>query len=229
MSLGEIVKGTSGVVLAADNRLTVFSTEANLTVPLHFDNATKVLNFEEPHNFVGVVTYGSAVIDGQRTAHSYVPEIDFGTDRLPIDEYARRLQAFFQERWSGNNNQEPATFLMSGYSPERPYGDAFEFTVPGDTIKPLHPQQENGGEQFGMTWGGQGDILVKIIENLKVPLPTLPLQDCVDLAIFMIRTTITAQNLSSRMRGVGGAIDVATITRTGGFTWIQKQQMKGER
>ena len=39
--------------------------------------------------------------------------------------------------------------------------------------------------------------------KLSLNVEHLPLQDCVDLAIFLIRTTITAQSLAEMERGVG--------------------------
>jgi hypothetical protein len=57
----------------------------------------------------------------------------------------------------------------------------------------------------------------------------LPLQDCVELATFLIRTTIIAQGLSVDLRGVGGPIDVAIITRTEGLQYIQQKNVHGEK
>ena len=62
-----------------------------------------------------------------------------------------------------------------------------------------------------------------------IPWQFLPLQDCVDLAIFLVRTTIAYQRFTVGVRGVGGAIDVATITRTDGFNEIQAKQIFGEK
>jgi hypothetical protein len=56
----------------------------------------------------------------------------------------------------------------------------------------------------------------------------LPLQDCVDLCIFLVRTTIELQKWLVAVRGVGGAIDVATITRTDGFKAIQIKEVRGD-
>ncbi len=62
-----------------------------------------------------------------------------------------------------------------------------------------------------------------------VPFAFLPLQDCVDFAIFLIRTTITMQHWLLGLRGVGGAIDVAVITQTeDGLKEIQKKKITGE-
>ena len=71
------------------------------------------------------------------------------------------------------------------------------------------------------------DSIKPRLEN-TIPYDLLPLQDCVDLAIFLIRTTITAQNLAIGVRGVGGVIEVATVTRAGGLKSIQRKEIHGE-
>jgi len=42
----------------------------------------------------------------------------------------------------------------------------------------------------------------------------------------MVRTTMDAQNLAIGVRGVGGPIDVATVTRTKGLEYIQQKKIK---
>lgn len=64
---------------------------------------------------------------------------------------------------------------------------------------------------------------------MPIPLQAMPLQDCVDLAIFFIRTTAEAQRLTFGIRGVGGPIDVATITRREGLRFVQRKKVVGER
>lgn len=61
------------------------------------------------------------------------------------------------------------------------------------------------------------------------------LQDAVDLAIFLAHTTIQTQrftdgiySLPGDVPGVGGAIDVAVITREYDIRWIQKKLLVGE-
>src|SRR5436309_1469243 len=53
--------------------------------------------------------------------------------------------------------------------------------------------------------------------SLPIPYQFLPLQDCVDLSMFLVRMTAAIQTWTVAVRGVGGAIDVATVTRTDGF------------
>jgi hypothetical protein len=77
------------------------------------------------------------------------------------------------------------------------------------------------------------ETLVKIGNTLKklqfpIPYQVLPLQDCVNLATLLIRTTISAQSVSIGVRGVGGPIDIATITRTDGLQLVQAKKIQGE-
>jgi hypothetical protein len=75
------------------------------------------------------------------------------------------------------------------------------------------------------------DLREKVLPSLAMPIPYqfLPLQDSVDLAIFLIKTTATLQGWTTGTRGVGGAIDVATITRTDGFRAVQEKRILGDR
>jgi hypothetical protein len=61
--------------------------------------------------------------------------------------------------------------------------------------------------------------------TLPIPFEFLPLQDCVDFAHLIVRTTIEMQRFMVAVRGVGGAVDLATITRTGGFAPIRLKQL----
>jgi len=263
MSLGVVIKGSEGVVLAADSRVTVEARRPD-GVPLvvNFDNATKLLSFSRPHTYVGAVTYGAAVV-GSRTAHSFVPEFELTLpeEHLTIEDFASRLSRFFMERWRevmpSDYRGANMSFVVGGYDPGAAYGSVLLFEIPG---RP-QPEPKNAGSQsFGMTWGGQPEVVTRLIygydpgilpivrqklnlddqqlndlrgtltEHLqfRIPYQVLPLQDCVDLATFLVRTTITAQSLWVGVRGVGGPIDVATITRTNGLEWVQRKTIRGE-
>ena len=65
--------------------------------------------------------------------------------------------------------------------------------------------------------------------SMPIPYQFLALQDSVDFCIFLLRTTITIQKWIVGVRGVGGAIDLATITRTEGFAAIQQKRVSGEQ
>lgn len=265
MSLGVVVKGPEGVVLAADSRVTLQAQKKDGDTPMvvNFDNATKLLSLSNPHNYVGAVTYGAAVI-GLRTAHSFIPEFEstLPVERLPILDYANRLSGFFVEQWNKGGAAQQAgqsmNFIVGGYDPGAAYGSVYVVSVPNSpTPSPRNP----GDASFGITWGGQLDIGQRLIHGhdpallgivkqvlgaddrkmeelsrvlreklqLTVPYQVLPLQDCIDLATFVIRTTMSAQDLSVGIRGVGGPIDVAFVTKTNGLEYVQRKGLRGER
>jgi hypothetical protein len=148
-------------------------------------------------------------------------------------------------------------FLIGGYDQEAPYGRIFEFYVPnrptpverfaspgefGVTwggqrqfvdrlLNGYDPRTvELAAQELGLDAVSKARLASKLRElSSPIPYPFLPLQDCVDLSIFLVRTTMKLQTWTVDIRGVGGAVDVATITKTEGFSAIQVKQVIGER
>lgn len=150
----------------------------------------------------------------------------------------------------------PMIFLVGGYNSRDPYGKLFEFNIP-NTPDPLERNEGEFGLLWGgqreltdrMIHGfdpklpgiikkalsltdKQWDKINKELRaqlQLGIPYQFLPLQDCINLAILLIRTTITLQTFLVGVRGVGGAIDVGTITKTKGFSFVQQKEIRGEQ
>ena len=264
MSLGLAIKAPEGIVLAAESRITLSASMGDQRVPIFFDNATKMFGLEPPNNFLGVVTYGMAAI-GQRTAHSFLPELeatlkDEDQGRLGVDQMSQRLSDFYMAQWSAGMPQDyqgsPMTFLIGGFDDGKPYGRVFQIDLPYQK----QPTEHNAGDhEFGITWGGQREFVDRLIQgydsemlailsreinlsdsdiarvqsaarelHMKTPLNAMALQDCVDLALFFIRTTIAGQELTVGVRGCGGHIDVATVSRREGLRCVQRKTIRGE-
>lgn len=267
MSLGIVVKGSEGVVLAADSRVSLQAQAPGnpLQFLVTFDNATKLLTFADPHNYIGAVTYGDAVIGTTptdlRTAQSFIPEFEVGLpqERISVQDFAQRLSDFFMQQWQAkmpaNHPGSGMVFVIGGFDIDAAYGSVYLVNIPNQPVP-----QERSANAFGMTMGGQNEYVTRLVQgydpsvlnlarqagnlsnnqirdlkerlaglNIGIPYAILPLQDCIDLAIFLIRTTVTAQNLSIAVRGVGGAIDVAVITRREGLRIIQQKELVGEK
>ena len=266
MSLGIAFKGSEGIVLAADSRVTLtVALPNNVLLPATYDNATKLLQVSN-QPFVGAVTYGAGALGTTepRTAHSFMPEFednlpDGNQERMSVQTFAERLSRFFNEQWSELMPEAyegpDMIFLIGGYDEDEPYGRVYEVRIPSDP----NPTEQNTGS-FGIIWGGQRELTDRILQgfaptlptmiqehldltddetsklvdylrgqlNLRIPYQFLPLQDCVDLSIALIRTTIRFQGWAVDVRGVGGFIDVATITATNGFRIVQEKQISGE-
>jgi hypothetical protein len=259
MSLGVIIKDPEGVVLAADSRLTLTALSGSRQISVSFDNARKVLNFQAPHRWVGVVTYGLGAI-GLRSAYSFLPEVEASLplERQSIEQYARLLAQFFMNQFQSVTPslppEPPMIFFIAGFNQDEPYGRVYMVSIPTDPIP-----KEVYTNSFGIATGGQAEITHRLLRGyderllsvirgqlslseeqtaalrrafdqfqLAAPIQILPLQDCVDLATFFIRTTIQTQNLTVGLRGVGGSIDVAVMTRGEGFKFLQEKKLRGE-
>lgn len=157
-----------------------------------------------------------------------------------------------------HNNEDPMIFLVAGYDENQPYGSVFQVAIP-TAPKPVEQNGGVGafgvswGGQDIFVRRLLAGFDIRLLEYLKekfdldddsvlqtanelrgklqppIPFQFLPLQDCVDLAIALIRITIELQSFMVDIRGVGGHIDVATITRNEGFQAIQEKKIKGER
>jgi len=148
-------------------------------------------------------------------------------------------------------------FLVGGYDANAPYGRMFEVFIPSkpDPVEWHRAPGEFGlvwggqkeyadrlitgfdgnlptlaKEYFRLDDKKTEELRKHLQSRLQAPIPFqfLPLQDCVDLAIFLVRSTIVMQHWIIGVRGVGGAIDVAVITQTNGFRHIQEKTIRGE-
>jgi hypothetical protein len=146
-------------------------------------------------------------------------------------------------------------FLVGGYDKDEPYGRVFEIFIP---LRPTPLERHAGefGMVWGgqreyvdrliagfdpnlpavvqpilkLNDQQRDELQAQLKAKLQAPIPFqfLPLQDCVNLSTLLIRTTIAIQTFLLGVRGVGGAIDVATITRTEGLKPIQLKGVTGE-
>jgi len=150
------------------------------------------------------------------------------------------------------------TFLVGGYDPGETYGRLFEIYIPrkptpnefftgaGEFGMVWGGQREFADrvmqgfddrlpfevQQFLQLSDDQRNALREHLRNrlnAAIPYAFLPLQDCIDLTMFLIRTTAQMHKWWVGVRGVGGAIDVATITGTEGFKIVQQKIIAGER
>jgi 20S proteasome alpha/beta subunit len=148
-------------------------------------------------------------------------------------------------------------FIVGGYDEDEPYGKLFMFQIPGQPDpEARNPGPTNFGMAWGgqlklasrlihgfdpdvfdivkdslqLNETQKNDLRTKVRQTVEFPIPyqVLPLQDCVDLAIFLIRSTMVFQDLAVVHRGVGGPIDVAVIRRTGRLEFVQRKELRGE-
>ncbi len=230
-----------GIVLAADSRLTLNTQEnkpdgtvVNLSVS-QSDSNYKV--FATPQGF-GLATFGAADIAGVPIAgyiDSFIRE-QLHEQSVQIDQVPDLLIHYFSKF-----SPLPQTgFHVAGY---KTTATGLEQQVWNVTISESSKQRLNKPHEQGASWGGEADILARLIQpvfaaqpsgqpgaplaHFAIPWQFFTLQDAIDFAIFAVRSTSDAIRFQPRPKTVGGPIDVLVI-KPDAAEWIQRKRLHGE-
>lgn len=155
------------------------------------------------------------------------------------------------------NNGGEVSFYVGGYNPNSNVGEVYRCDIPGKVTL------ERKTNDAGMLWSGERDIINRLVKgydprmmeflrplmqkaesaemfrqqllglNLYINFQTMTLQDAVDLAVLLVRTTMELWRLSDGLVGApghfptcGGAIEVAVVTKKDGFQWLQHKELE---
>lgn len=166
MSLAITVVTPEGVVQAADSRVSIpINVTEGVISYSSFDNATKLLAFEEPNLHVTVATYGAGTI-GARTAHSFIKEFQdtLPSNRLTVKKFAEKLQEFYKARWDeveNNPQTSPMIFQVAGINANKQFGELYIVSVPGDDP----PQKVISAGDFSLYYGGDKPIVERLVQG----------------------------------------------------------------
>ena len=198
-------------------------------IPATYDNAIKLLRVKK-QEFVGAITFGNAVFDQQqpRTANSFLQEFEatLPQDRISVKDFATKLGEFYLAKWNAAHmpsGGDPTGFIVGGYDDNEPYGRLYLVTIPTQPAP-----SELLANTFGLQMAGQNSVANGLLAQAPIPWQLLPLQDCIDVAILAVKTTAELQKFVTDIRGVGGPVDVAIITKIDGFRYIQSKSLRGE-
>ena len=258
MTLAIAIVGADGIAIAADSRTTLQAPESPWRVLSDFTHkvfrvenvavATYGYAFLSGRNIAGhMAEFAQRFPSGQDlSAEAVAANLhDFFGERFE-KHVAETKEAPIPE------GAIALGFLVVGY--DSGVGCLHEVAIPARTVTKLTDSTTGGG-----AWRGQTDVVVRLIKGadlgllesyatadghgaehaaLKDPLAKLEyyipfgqlnLQDAVDLASLLIKTTIDVQRLThgtvgsmGSWPGVGGPIEIATVTATGGFRWAQR-------
>lgn len=183
---------------------------------------------------VGISTYGDADIQGAPIAgyvESFISE-QLSKGDHEVDDVPQKLLDYFT-KFPGPPN---AQFHVAGYKTENGQRQPhmWHVAVVGGVI-----ERKNAVGQQGATWGGEADILARLMQrvgivddqgNLTQVLPFHPvpwqfftLQDAIDFAVYAVKVTIDSLRFQPRPKTVGGPIDVLVIKPTEAF-WVHRKQ-----
>jgi hypothetical protein len=227
-----------GIVMASDSRLTLNTTRqegANQIVNVAVGQSdSNYKTFLAPGD-IGISTYGAADIQAVPIAgfvESFIHE-ELNGKNISVDQIPAKLLAYFR-----NFSPPPATqFHVAGYltSEKDKAQQIWAVDVKANATSRLNPP----GQQ-GASWGGEGDILARILmpvaevddkgqptrrpPQFPIPWQFFTLQDAIDFAVFALRPTIDAIRFQPRPKTVGGPIDVLIIKPDGAY-WVHRKEL----
>jgi len=227
-----------GIVMASDSRMTLDrQQQSGPNQIMHLAVSQSDSNYKTflmPTN-VGISTYGAASINGVPIGgfvESFMHEI-VGPQSMAADEVAQELVKHF-----GAMDPKPRTqFHVAGYvrNETGPEQHLWHVNIESGEVKRLN----DPGVQ-GATWGGESDILTRLINPLaevdaagavkatlpyyQIPWGFFTLQDAVDFAVFAVRSTSEAIRFQPRPKTVGGPIDILVLKPTSA-EWIQRKKV----
>ena len=220
--------------MAADSRMTVLraedrgegekKTRVEQQLVLS-DSAYKIVELKTAG--VGVSVYDAGVIDNQPMEshiHRFEEEaLSAGDDvQVVADKF---ITYFLQKHPSASIGFHAAGYRTEGKAsvPHVLVGH----TVHEKTVRRINATAE-GQVQYGVVRAGDVLVANRLIDSNYQPLfDAMPIQDAIDYAIHLIRTTIDTLRFEPRYPSVGGPIDVLVVTPDG-MQWVQRKELRGE-
>lgn len=171
-----------------------------------------------------------------------------------VEQVADRLRSFlFEEKAAVCADPTNIQLRVCGYSAGRPLAEIWEVNLTQQACPPpRRVMDENGfgvlwdGQyealnrlilgigfdidavliRHGMAPQQAADLQKRLVKDLYATLavPAMPIQDAIDLARFLVETTIGFVRFAVFLpKSVGGAVEIATITKHEGFRWVQRK------
>ncbi len=272
MTIAVSIKVHDGVVLAADSASTLFGSKGVINV---YNNANKVFNLYKTLP-IGAITYGLGGIgnasistlmkDLRKRLMGKAPGFDdwkINKDNYLMEDIAQTVRDYYYEdlylpEYQHRDLKPMLGFIIAGYSSN---GDlAEEFRVEIIDGKCSEPKPIRAKEQAGISWGGEGEAISRIVFGFGMKLPdalsemgikpeeiqaavdflrsrlelefnppAMPIQDAIELAEFLVNTTIMFSRFTPGAPTVGGPIEIATITKHEDFKWVKRKHYWEEK
>jgi 20S proteasome alpha/beta subunit len=172
-----------------------------------------------------------------------------------IDVVAHRLHEFlFKEKSLPAGGTANILLRVCGYSAGRPLPEVWQVQLQGAApyeVLLVHPEGDFGVnwdgqydalnrlilgtptnfDEIAIEWGmsrqdaGRLGAAVRQKSHETLAIPTMPIQDAIDLARYLVEVAIgfTKFSIMKQPKAVGGPIEIAVITKHEGFRWVQSK------
>lgn len=248
-----------GLVFAADSRQTY--TNARNDVRVSSDNARKLFPLGPRHAavtygwaFLCNRNIHSHINDFKTTISGNLSTLELANalGKYLTAQYNTHIEKQFDAPVDEKNYA--LALLVGGYDGDGKQGKVYEVYVPGDQAILVQTTED----RVGAAWRGHTLVIGRLLKGYdprlrelqgfdqeiaktmeSAPLDylvdywSMTLQDAIDLATFLVHTTIQMQRFSDGIRmspGVsancGGSIDVAVVEPEHGFRWLRHKSLR---
>lgn len=195
---------------------------------------------------IGPRNIQSLIYEYERDLDSWELDEDYQVREI-ANELVEFLGKRYLAQFPKTGEQPALGVLISGYSRDQFIPEQYTFLFPVDEeIREARPRHPDGRPSLGANWYGQTDAILRLYKGfdpeiveilsetgmtaeeifeksrpLEYPIiyDGMPLQDAIDLAIWLIDTTKGRFRFARGPEVVGGDIDMAVVTHQG-FFWI---------
>ena len=234
-----------GIVMASDSRQTAVIEASDNTGKIQSkfelvtsDSCNKLFLLEEQN--VGISVFGETILAGKPIEHAmriFMQEHNNISDGIMT--LVEKMMRYFSAKFP---NADTA-FHMTGYEIDEnnvSVPHVYHGQVSRNEIQRLNVKAGTDLLLYGTAWGGQGDIIARLIQpNVKcAPVPgapempnppiiwdAMPVNDAIEFCEFAVNTTIQMTKFQARTKQVGGKPSILLITPNGAF-WIKRKGQK---
>jgi len=202
---------------------------------------------------IGKSSISTIIKDFRKNYSEQIKENDYSIESIALKLSEFVYNVHFKDTYKNWKVKPPHIgFMVSGYSKAKDFGEEWKFDIiNGELTEPYKIRGENqsgitwNGEHeaiFRMIKGYSSKlpsllnsleidskihdkILTEADKQLTTPfiLAPMPIHDAIDLANFLVDTTINFFKFAPGAEVVGGPIDIAVITKHEGFKWIKRK------
>jgi hypothetical protein len=201
---------------------------------------------------IGLASISTLMKDFRKRQMSSLQEENLSIEKIAFDLSNFIFEEKYNIAFSDWTEKPKIGFIVAGYSHEKSFPEEWKFEIDdGKLIKPEKIREENeigiiwNGEPEAISRLilGTSPRIYKILqenisdkkiydgifrtmqEELVAPIiiAPMPIKDAIDVAEFLVDTTINFSKFIPGAPSVGGPIDIAAITKHEGFKWIKRK------
>ncbi|MGD0999391.1 MAG: hypothetical protein ABSA67_01720 [Candidatus Brocadiia bacterium] len=180
MTIAISLKVNDGVILAADSATSIPAPGGQIINV--YNNANKIFNLKKGHP-VGAVAWGLGSI-GQASittlAKDFRYELTSGSlsslisEGYTVERIATEFLAFLKKKHDEQppewrQNSPPLGLYVVGYSSNKDYAEEWQIQIAAD--KATGPTRIRKPDEMGVTWGGDGRTLYRLLLGYDIQLP----------------------------------------------------------